>query len=380
MWVTSPPLNTDEAWAALQEAVPELEKYVEKGQIEIIPYTDWYLLDGKFDADKVLNGWVEKGKGALERGFEGLRLAGNNFWLERSLWQSPVEYEAKVNKVVGEHRMVAICTYSLQKCTSSDVIEVIRKHQSILFKNGKSWFPVVKFREGERLATISETAALVGHDLRNPLQTIVGSLYLVKRKLNYMSFPENDKQEYNLEELLQIIEEQVDYMNKIVSDLEDYAKPLIPQLVETSSQQLINDTLSAITVPEKVKVSIEIERGFPRLMVDLLMIRRVLTNLIRNALQAMPEGGLLTIRASKNGHNAIISVEDTGVGISEENLYKIFQPLFTTKSKGQGLGLAACKQLVEAHGGSITVKSETGKGTIFTVQIPLRINETKAEK
>nr|MDO8079390.1 MEDS domain-containing protein [Candidatus Freyarchaeota archaeon] len=372
IWVTSQPLDTEEAWVALKEAVPDLEQYVEKGQIEILPYTDWYLLGGKFDSDRVLHLWGEKEKRALAQGFEGLRASGNTIWLERSFWKSFVDYEAKINELIGEHRMIALCTYSLAKCTSNDVVEVIRNHQSTLVRKGKSWFPVGKLREAERLATIGETAALVGHDLRNPLQAIVGSLYLVKRSLNSIFSPENLKQKYSLEELLQTIEKQVDYMNKIVSDLEDYARPPIPQLVETSLSQLINDTLSAITVPEKVKVSIEIEQGFPRLMVDPLMMRRVLANLVTNALQAMPEGGRLTIRASKNEDAALISVEDTGAGIPEENLCKMFQPLFTTKSKGQGLGLPACKQLVEAHGGSIKFESKVGRGSTFTVKIPLK--------
>jgi len=219
----------------------------------------------------------------------------------------------------------------------------------------------IKLREAERMAAIGETAAMVGHDLRNPLQAIVGLLYLA-----------NKKQENNLDELLQSIEQQVDYMNKIISDLEDYSRPAKPQLVETSVNQLIDDTFSAITIPEKVKVYIGIEENFTRLMVDPTMMRRILANLITNAVQAMPSGGQLTIRASKNEDDAFISVEDSGIGIPEENLSKLFQPLFTTKAKGQGLGLAVCKKVVEAHGGSITVKSVVGKGTTFTVKIPIK--------
>ena len=240
IWVTSPPLDMEEAYTALREAAPDLEQYVKKGQIEILPYTDWYLLGGEFNADRVLNLWVEREKRALEQGFEGLRASGNTFWLERKLWRSFVEYEAKINEVIGEHRMIVLCAYSLQKCTSSDVIEVIRNHQSTLVRKGKSWFPVGKIREVERLITIGETAAMVGHDLRNPLQAIIGLLYLVKRSLNSTFSPENGKEKTHLEELLQTIEKQVDYMNKIVSDLEDYARPPIPQLVETSLLPLIN--------------------------------------------------------------------------------------------------------------------------------------------
>ena len=100
-------------------------------------------------------------------------------------------------------------------------------------------------------------------------------------------------------------------------------------------------------------------------------MRRVFTNLFTNAVQAMPDGGRLTITASKTEEEALISVQDTGVGISEENMGKLFQPLFTTKSKGQGFGLPVCKRIVEAHGGKITVESKVGKGSTFTVKIPL---------
>jgi signal transduction histidine kinase len=99
-------------------------------------------------------------------------------------------------------------------------------------------------------------------------------------------------------------------------------------------------------------------------------MRRVLTNLATNALQAMPQGGKLTIRASKKRETMTITVQDTGEGIPRESMERIFSPFFTTKAKGQGLGLAVCRRLVEAQGGTVTVKSKLGKGSAFTVQIP----------
>ncbi|MFQ5712374.1 MAG: PAS domain S-box protein, partial [Candidatus Geothermarchaeales archaeon] len=227
-----------------------------------------------------------------------------------------------------------------------------------------------KLRDAEQLATIGELAGMVGHDLRNPLQTIVNAIYLAKEKLK--SMPSSRAEKLGLEELFGTIKKQMDYMNKIVSDLQDYARPLEPKLVETDLRRLIDDTLSTIAVPEAVEVSVLIEEGFPRLMVDPALMRRVFTNLVTNALQAMPDGGRLTITALKAGDDAFISVRDTGVGIPEENLDRIFQPLFTTKSRGTGFGLSVCRRLVEAHGGSITVESRVGRGSTFTVKIPLR--------
>jgi len=226
-------------------------------------------------------------------------------------------------------------------------------HWSILIKTGayaggriEHYYDITVLKQieqqllkSERLAAIGEVAAMVGHDLRNPLQAVVGVLYLAKKKLEFM--PSQLSEKKDVEMLLSTIEERVEYMNKIVSDLQDYARPAKPEPVPTSLTQLINDVLSTVTVPENVKVFIEVEKDFqfPKLMVDPPLMRRVFTNLVTNALQAMPDGGQLTIRAAKKEENALISVEDTGVGIPEENLPKLFEPLFTTKSRGQGFGL-----------------------------------------
>ncbi|HVO85613.1 MAG TPA: PAS domain S-box protein, partial [Candidatus Eisenbacteria bacterium] len=139
MWVTSPPLEVDEAKKALMKKVPDLDRYIEKGQIEIISYMDWYLLGGVFDADRVLQGWVKKEEEALKNGFEGLRLTGNTFWIERKDWDSFTDYEASVNAVIGSHRMVALCTYSLKKCKGTDVVDVMRNHVGTLIRKGKAW-------------------------------------------------------------------------------------------------------------------------------------------------------------------------------------------------------------------------------------------------
>lgn len=139
MWITSPPLEVEEAKLALQKAVPNLEEYIKSGQIEIISYDDWYLLDGKFDSNRILEGWVEKEKAALSRGFEGLRLTGNTFWVERELWNSFVDYEEAINKVIGQHRMLALCTYCLKKCSGTDVLDVVRNHVGTLIKQNEKW-------------------------------------------------------------------------------------------------------------------------------------------------------------------------------------------------------------------------------------------------
>ncbi|RLI46002.1 hypothetical protein DRO64_01645, partial [Candidatus Bathyarchaeota archaeon] len=219
--------------------------------------------------------------------------------------------------------------------------------------------------KSQRLAAIGEAAAMVGHDLRNPLQAIIYSLYLAKKELD--SSPNE-----NLREILRVIEDQVEYMNKIVLDLQYYARPLKPSIVKTNLREILGEIFLTIKVPEDIKVLIEVEDEFTSFPTDPVLIKRVLTNLIMNAIQAMENGGLLRISAVKKDDYAYISVQDTGVGIPEENRSKIFQPLFTTKAKGQGLGLAVCKRIVNALQGSITFHSEVGKGTTFTIKLPFK--------
>jgi len=202
---------------------------------------------------------------------------------------------------------------------------------------------------------------------------MVNALYLSRKKSE--SIPTTEKEileKHGFFGLRSGLKEQVEYMDKIVSDLQDYARPVKPKPVEIGLHQLVNKTLSSLTVPENVKVSIMIEEDFPKLMLDPTLMQRVFSNLITNAVQAMPNGGKLTIRASKKEETTLISVEDTGEGISDANLSKLFTPLFTTKAKGQGFGLPVCKRMVEAHDGNITVESEVGKGSTFTIKIPLR--------
>jgi PAS domain S-box-containing protein len=223
-----------------------------------------------------------------------------------------------------------------------------------------------RLAESERLAAIGQTAAMVGHDLRNPLQGIAGIAYLVKRDLESRKAADRKA----AAALLDTIQEQVVYMDKIVSDLQDYSQPLAPKLTETNLPNLIRQTLSTIKIPEAVKVTVEIEKPAENAMTDPTLMRRTLTNLTINAIQAMPKKGKLTIRARSKRDSTIMTVEDTGAGIPRKNFAKLFSPFFTTKAKGQGLGLAVCKRLVEAQGGTITVKSKPRKGTAFTIKLP----------
>jgi PAS domain S-box-containing protein len=139
MWVTSDPLNVDEARAALASRVPDLDAFEDRGQIEILDYSRWYTPSGSFDADLVLAGWARKEVEAMERGFAGLRLTGNTFWLEKRDWKAFSDYEAAIDGVIGDRRMLALCTYSTERCGAFEVIDVVSNHRFALIKQSGNW-------------------------------------------------------------------------------------------------------------------------------------------------------------------------------------------------------------------------------------------------
>ena len=147
MWVTSQPLEVEEAKEALRRAVPYFDFYLEKGQIEIIPYAHWYLIEGIFDSERVLNGWVEKLNQALASGYEGLRLTGNTFWLEKKDWNNFDEYEEEVDGVIGNYHMMALCTYPLDRCNATEIIDVVNNHQFALIKKEGKWEQIESARQ-----------------------------------------------------------------------------------------------------------------------------------------------------------------------------------------------------------------------------------------
>jgi PAS domain S-box-containing protein len=226
---------------------------------------------------------------------------------------------------------------------------------------------ITERKNAERLAAIGATAGMVGHDIRNPLQTIAGEVFLAQSALK--DFPESESK-ISIKESLDIIEHQTEYVNKIVQDLQDYAKPIKPAVKEIDLQNVCGELLSKAKVPENVSVSCQVEPEARKLLSDPDILKRVMINLVTNAVQAMPEGGKLYIKAYLDGSDTVLVVDDTGCGIPQDVGAKLFTPLFTTKAKGQGFGLAVVKRMTDALGGTVKYESEVGKGTKFFVRLP----------
>jgi len=139
MWVTSEPLSEKEVQKAMRKAVPNFERYLTRGQIEIVPHAQWYLKNGTFDLQRVLKAWIDKLNQALAKGYDGMRVTGNTAWLEKRDWRNFAHYEEEVNRVIGKYRMMDICSYCLDKCSAFELIDVVRNHQFALVRREGEW-------------------------------------------------------------------------------------------------------------------------------------------------------------------------------------------------------------------------------------------------
>jgi PAS domain S-box-containing protein len=227
---------------------------------------------------------------------------------------------------------------------------------------------VQQLKNAERLSAIGQTAGMIGHDIRNPLQAIFGDTYMLKSAVD--SLPESVAKK-SLRESIDNLEENLSYIDKIIQDLQDYAKPPKPTLEHVTVEKIIQEVISNMDIPDTIQVSMSLEDGSLALKADRVYLKRILTNLISNAIQALTTGGKISIKVKCKEDKALLSVEDTGHGIPVEVKDRIFMPLVTTKAKGQGFGLAVVKKLTEALNGNVTFESEPGKGTRFDIELPL---------
>jgi signal transduction histidine kinase len=222
---------------------------------------------------------------------------------------------------------------------------------------------LAKNRTAERLATIGQLAAGIGHELRNPLGVVESSAYLVTRRLEQLQISDP-----SLSKHMQKIAAEVERSNKTINDLLELArsKPITRRSVD--ARQFIVDAVPAAGLPAGVEVEISAAPGIP-LDADPDQLARVVTNLLINASQAMDGRGHVWLEARREGTQTVIVVRDDGPGVPNDVRGRIFEALFTTKAKGNGLGLALCRRIAEAHGGTVTLEPSDG-GAAFRIAIP----------
>ncbi|MGA2524290.1 MAG: CHASE4 domain-containing protein [Candidatus Bathyarchaeia archaeon] len=230
----------------------------------------------------------------------------------------------------------------------------------------------VKLQKSERLSAIGELARQIGHDLRNPLASIKTAVYYLSRKGSTCS---DEKRET----MLEIIVNDISRSDKIINDLVEYSSDIDLELEQCCPKSLLAGVLSILQTPKNVEV---VDRTLeePKILADAGKIQRVFKVIIKNAFEAMPNGGTLEILSREEKSTVQITFSDTGTGIVEEILPKIFSPLITTKAQGMGLSLAICKRIVDCHDGKIDFESIINKGTTFSVTLPFKPKIQPADK
>ena len=234
-----------------------------------------------------------------------------------------------------------------------------------------------KLRRSESLASMTTMAAGIAHEIKNPLAAMKIHLQLLRKAFRSKGrLGEDDADRY-----LSVLDEEIDHLNSIAVDFLFAVRPMNVELMLGPINSVIEDLVVFLT-PEardkKIEIKTDLESYLPSVEIDQRYMRQSLLNIVENAFSAMPGGGVLRISTKLDGDYEVIRIEDNGTGIDEESLSKIFEPYFTTKASGTGLGLTVVYKVVKEHHGDIFVTSEMGKGTVFTIKLPVPRSQRKA--
>jgi len=328
---------------------PSARKVITGGQAQINrlkgTLIQWLreLLAGRYDRNYVARRWqvgwrhVEIG---LEQVYTNVALSRLRLGLMRALhdnWQ-------------GDLTGLQNTVRSLNKLLDLDLAIIEDAYQAEY---------AARLQRSERLAAIGQVAGGVAHELRNPLNVVKTSVYYL---LNAKNPSELKKAEH-----LHRIEKHIVLADGVITALSNFAKLPVPNRTPFAVEQCVREALDTNPLGDNIQLMIDCPPALPPALADNDQVRIVFANLIRNAREAMPQGGRLTVTAQAVDGGLSTTVADTGIGISTEQLSRVMEPLYSTKARGLGLGLSIARAILEKNGGSLRVASEPGKGSIFTV-------------
>ncbi len=267
--------------------------------------------------------------------------------------------DVKRLRAFANHASLAIENSHLYKSVEEKVEELSSAYNEL--KKNRD-----KLLRYERLSAVGEMAAKVAHDIRNPLTAVGG---FARRILK------TDQGRALNKKYMKIIVKEIDRLEKILGDLLCFTAPAVPDFNTADLNSIIKSTFEILDLEieqNNIILKEQLDPHLPQLLIDENQIRRVLNNIIKNAIEAMPEGGTITVSTAVEGQLVKTEVHDTGVGISDNDIGKLFDPFFTSKSTGSGLGLTLSAQIIRNHGGTIEVRKAEHKGTIFTLKLPVK--------
>jgi C4-dicarboxylate-specific signal transduction histidine kinase len=441
LWVVAPPLRVSGALLALRQAVADFDRYYADGSIEIVGAHDWYLQDGEFDLARVIAGWNEKLARASAKGYAGVRVTGDTAWLERKDWKDFLEYEESLNGAIANQRLMVLCTYPLAACSAAEILDVVRTHQFAVTRRLGTWEIIetaghkqakaeikrlndelelrVVERTGQlltaneeltremrerqraeedaaeererlrevqadlvyvsRLTTMGELTASLAHEIKQPMSA---ALTNANACLRWLSRDEPAIAEAR--ETATGVANEIRRATGIINHIGDLFQKAAPQRESIDINEVIEEMVPLLrseATHQAVSIKRELQRDLPKAVADPVQLQQVLMNLTLNGIDAMKETDRareITITSEAGDGELVVSVSDTGTGISAEHADRIFDAFYTTKSHGLGMGLAISRSIVESHGGRLWVTNDPGTGANFHLTLPIK-SQTAAD-
>ena len=381
MWITSDPLDPTEAKQALKKAMPDFDKYLKREQIEILPYDQWYLDKGVFDGKRVIKGRMGKLNTALSNGYAGARITGNTTWLDEGLWKSFIKYEAQMNETIDRFPMIAVCTYCLDKCGTSEIIDVVNSHQLAIIEKEGRW-KLVKNAERKRaekrareyqaqLKSLASQLTLAEEHERHRLATelhdqIGQSLVISKIKLEALRKSRHSRElDKSLEDVCNSLGQTIQDIRTLTFDLSN------PVFYELGFETAVSEWL-ADQIQKKYGIASEFEDDEQSKPLDddvriLLFrdVRELLINVVKHA-------GAHKVKVSikKLGDQICVMVEDDGVGFDTA-------AVLSTAAKRGEFGLFSIREQLERLGGHLEIESSPRCGCRVTITTPLKKEKTE---
>jgi signal transduction histidine kinase len=424
LWVVAEPLTIEEATEALQDAVPDLDRYLADSNLELALARDWFLQGDTFDGQRARRNWYDRLARAGARGYRGVRATGDTTWLGTKDWNHWCDFEDGMNEVfralvsswpIDNQRLAMLCTYPLAGCGAPQILDVVRTHQFVLARRHGNWVIVetaglkqakaeIKrlndeleqrvverttqlmqaseaLREAQaelahvnRVTTMGELAASITHEVNQPLAGMVTN---AGAGLRWLARQPPDVEEAR-QALGRIIKD-----GERASDVIGRIRALIKKAPPEKDGLEINEAILeviALTHGEVVKngvsVQTQLAEGLPLIQGDRVQLQQVLLNLILNAVEAMSgvsEGSreLLISTGNDASGGVLVAVQDSGPGLNPESVDRLFDAFYTTKPGGMGMGLSICRSIVDAHGGRIWASRTAGPGVTVQFTLPL---------